>query len=504
MSFSLAPDVSRDIVVGLKSITARDANGSTTSLLPSPILTFIDSTLPYIYLPPKACQLFEDAFGLVWNETLLQYLVDDALHESLLAKNPNFTFQIGDTTDAGPTVDIVLPYASFDLIAEDPLVYDTTRYFPIQPGNETQYTLGRTFLQEAYVSDTLVTFLAYMCLSIFSRYLITNYEHSNFSVCQCRFDDAMPAALITIPPVATPSSTHVSRSVIIGASIGATSILLLIILLSTWGIRRWRPKKPINRKSDITAPLHGLEVSTAYSVHEIAHNSLFYGYRELPDSGKIELQDEKQPSGSAKEILELPPEPPPVYHELMAETVSNGPLKLEKYRSTSSTKSKTGIYVSTRILTNSRSSEGGSSTPRVETIITSSTRDDALSSNQSSRSQSPWPKPLDLDRPLPPTPISESPQVSPITPSSKRSGRRRLPIKAPPNSASTSGTFEYVSPTSSGKNSERFNSRGHSPLSESSMVLEIVIPPGDTEPNGTIYSSPTSLDGEGMIVADFF
>ena len=163
MSFSLAPDITRDIVVGLQSITAKDANGSTKSLLPSPILTFIDSTLPYIYLPAAACQLFEDAFGLVWNDTLLQYLVNDTLHESLLARNPTFTFEIGDTTNGGPTVDIVLPYASFDLIAEYPLVDDTTRYFPIQPGNETQWTLGRTFLQEAYVDNTLVAFLVHMC-----------------------------------------------------------------------------------------------------------------------------------------------------------------------------------------------------------------------------------------------------------------------------------------------------------------------------------------------------
>ena len=291
----------------------------------------------------------------------------------------------------------------------------------------------------------------------------------------------------------------------IGASIGTALFVLLIILLSTWAIRRRRASKPINQKSDITAPLQGLEVSTAFSIQEMAHNSKFYGdYRELPDSGKIELQDEQQPSGSAKEILELPPEPPPVYHELMAETVSYGPPKLQKYSSTSSTKSSTGIYVSTRILTNSRSSEGGSSTPRVETFITSSTRRDSFRSDQPSRSRSPCPKPLDLYRPLPPTPISESPQVSPITPASKRSGRRRPPIKAPPNSASTSGSFDYVSPTSSTKNARSLTSRGHSPLSETSMELEIVIPPGDTEPRGTIYSSPTSLDGEGTRVAEFF
>ncbi|KAK0513754.1 hypothetical protein JMJ35_003476 [Cladonia borealis] len=484
VSFSLAPDISRDIVVGLQSITAKDANGSTTSLLPSPILTFIDSTVPYIYLPPEACQLFENAFGLVWNKTLELYLVNDTLHDSLLAKNATFTFQIGDTTTGGPTIDIVLPYASFDLIGQYPLVDDTTRYFPLQKGNETQYTLGRTFLQEAY--------------------LITNYEHSNFSVSQCLFEDGVPLALITIPPAATTSSSHVSRGLIIGASIGATLFLLLIILLSTWAIRRRRAKKQITQKSDITAPFREGKISTAFSIQEIAHNSLFYGdYRELADSGKIELLDETRPSGSAKEISELPPEPPPVYHELMAETVSYGPLKLQKYSSTSSTKSKTGIYVSTKILTNSRSSEGGSSTPRVETIITSSTRH-SFKSDQPSRSQSPWPKPLDLDRPLPPTPISESPQVSPITPASKRSGRRRLPIKAPPNSTSTSGTFDYVSPTSTTKNAGSLSSSGRSPLSETSMELEIVIPPGYTEPRGTIYSSPTSLDGEGTMVAEFF
>jgi hypothetical protein len=131
------------------------ANGSTKSLLPSPILTFIDSTLPYIYLPPEACTLFEDEFGLVYNTTIGQYLINDTQHQSLLAKNAKFTFQIGDSTTGGPTVDIVLPYASFDLQAEYPLLYDTSRYFPLQPGNETTYLLGRTFLQEAYVSHPI-------------------------------------------------------------------------------------------------------------------------------------------------------------------------------------------------------------------------------------------------------------------------------------------------------------------------------------------------------------
>ena len=158
VSFSLAPDISRDLVVGLQSITATMANGSTKSLLPSSILTFIDSTLPYIYLPVEACTLFEEAFGLVWNSTVEQYLVNDTQHQILLAKNPNFTFRVGDSKTGGPTVDIVLPYASFDLQAEYPLLLDTSRYFPLQPGNDTTYLLGRTFLQEAYVARDMFIF----------------------------------------------------------------------------------------------------------------------------------------------------------------------------------------------------------------------------------------------------------------------------------------------------------------------------------------------------------
>lgn len=151
---SLAPDISRDLVVGLQSIKAVNGynNGSAISLLSQPILTFIDSTLPYIYLPLSACQAFERTFGLIWNDTAEMYWIDDALHQEFLSNDPNITFTIGDTeVPEGPTVDIVLPYASFDLEAKNPFVVNSTRYFPLQRAtNDSQYTLGRAFLQEAY------------------------------------------------------------------------------------------------------------------------------------------------------------------------------------------------------------------------------------------------------------------------------------------------------------------------------------------------------------------
>lgn len=153
VSISLATDISRELVVGLQSIYSTTTNGLITQqqlLLPNPIYTLIDSTLPYIYLPTEACQQFEKTIGLAWNSTAKMYWVNDTLHQSLLSENLSFTFTIRDTIAEGPTVQITLPYASLDLEVKPPFVPDTTRYFPLQQAvNESQYTLGRTFLQEA-------------------------------------------------------------------------------------------------------------------------------------------------------------------------------------------------------------------------------------------------------------------------------------------------------------------------------------------------------------------
>lgn len=153
VSIPLAQDISRDLVVGLQAITSTTVNDTITrktSLLPSPILTFIDSTIPYIYLPLEACRRFESAFGLYWNETDAMYWVNDTLHETLLSSQANVTFTIGDNTTGDSFVEIVLPYASFDLEVSYPFALETTRYFPLQQAtNESQYTLGRAFLQEA-------------------------------------------------------------------------------------------------------------------------------------------------------------------------------------------------------------------------------------------------------------------------------------------------------------------------------------------------------------------
>jgi hypothetical protein len=147
----MSPDVSRDLVIGIQSITMANSTNSQISLLPSGgIFAFVDSTLPYIWLPLDACQAFERAFGLTWNQTSEMYLVNNTLHSTLVASNATVTFTLGVGKSGGDTIEVVLPYASFDLTASPPLVQNSTRYFPLKrAANETQYTLGRAFLQEA-------------------------------------------------------------------------------------------------------------------------------------------------------------------------------------------------------------------------------------------------------------------------------------------------------------------------------------------------------------------
>ena len=147
------PDNTRDLVVGLQAITTNFSKHDNKSLLSEPIYAFIDSTLPDLYLPLETCKAFEDAFGLVWNETYQTYFVDEDLHQNLINNNISLTFTLGDSETSSPTVDVVLPYASFDLFLDYPLVPQNMsgiRYFPLlRADNDTQYTLGRAFLQEA-------------------------------------------------------------------------------------------------------------------------------------------------------------------------------------------------------------------------------------------------------------------------------------------------------------------------------------------------------------------
>ncbi|KAH7093605.1 aspartic peptidase domain-containing protein [Paraphoma chrysanthemicola] len=236
LTFIFAPDNERDLVVGVTGITAKTTTRPKIDLLEQDDLNmFIDSTIAEMWLPTKVCKAFEDAFGLKYDNKTNLYLVDDVLHQTLVAQNPSVTFTLGQKYSTDATMQITLPYAAFDLEASPPHrgLQQKSRYFPIRQGvNASQWVLGRTFLQEAY--------------------LTVDWERQNFSVSAVdwtfgRSPQIMP---IVSPAYAelqapTPKKKPLSTGAIIGAALGGGFAIALILAAIGWWFWRRRHKRKL-------------------------------------------------------------------------------------------------------------------------------------------------------------------------------------------------------------------------------------------------------------------
>ncbi|CAD0109001.1 unnamed protein product [Aureobasidium uvarum] len=225
LTMPFGADVSRDLLVGVQSIKTGNAGLSNSS---DAFYALIDSTVAYLYLPESVCTAFENAFGLVYDEYYQYYLVNDTMHTSLLALNKSVTFTLGQSTSGGQTTEITLPYAAFDLEIAFPYVANSTRYFPLKrAANDTQYTLGRTFLQEAYV--------------------VADYERRNFTVAPCVWEQNSASEIRTIfSPDSKFSfggkSSGISGGAIAGIVIGVLAIIA-ILAGALWFMRRKKQQK---------------------------------------------------------------------------------------------------------------------------------------------------------------------------------------------------------------------------------------------------------------------
>ncbi|KAK7193291.1 hypothetical protein DPSP01_013840 [Paraphaeosphaeria sporulosa] len=173
LTFPFYTDISRDLLVGVSSIRTSNTTSSSSesALLKDGIFALIDSTVPHLWLPQSVCEAFEVAFGLTWNSTSELYTLNATQHSTLSKLNPTVTFELSPELpiSGDKSISIAFPYAAFDLNVSWPYTQDTTRYFPLKrASNDTQYTLGRAFLQEAYI--------------------IADYERQNFSVWPCKWD----------------------------------------------------------------------------------------------------------------------------------------------------------------------------------------------------------------------------------------------------------------------------------------------------------------------------
>jgi len=152
--FPFATVIPGGIIVGIQAITTPSESGSSseaTSLLPSGIWAYMDATVAEIWLPQSACEMFESAFGLTYDDATDLYLVSETLHSKLKQRNPSITFTLATNLDQGETVSIKLLYNAFDLMASAPYqgLSEASYYSPLRRAmNNTQYTIGRTFFQK--------------------------------------------------------------------------------------------------------------------------------------------------------------------------------------------------------------------------------------------------------------------------------------------------------------------------------------------------------------------
>lgn len=235
LTWSFAPDNERDIVVGIVDITATSTTKSNISLLNRDSFSmYIDSTVAELWLPVEVCEAFEDAFGLQYDNLTGLYLVDDQLHDRLQAENPSVTFLLGQKYSTNATVNITLPYNAFDLQASPPYkgLTEATNYFPIRRATrENQFVLGRTFLQESY--------------------LTVDWERQNFSISACNWVLEQDKNIV---PIISPrytgeqdgqaSRSGLSTGAIIGIALGVGFALVLSVMCAfvVWYRRRRRQK----------------------------------------------------------------------------------------------------------------------------------------------------------------------------------------------------------------------------------------------------------------------
>ena len=231
MTFAFAADFSRDLTVNLHSISY-DTLGS-SPLLTESIPIFINSLVTHLWLPTEVCQRFEEVFNLTWSDSEQLYLLDDEAHRRLSSLNPTFTLTLGHEEADSDTVEIALPYGAFDLSGTAPFTDPPSRYFPLKRAERTeQYTLGRVFLQGAYI--------------------VTDYERQSFSISQALFPDASKTSNTTLVGIAPPGykepSCGLSVGVIAGIVVGSVlGVLFVAVGLFYW--QRWR-KRNVSETDD--------------------------------------------------------------------------------------------------------------------------------------------------------------------------------------------------------------------------------------------------------------
>ncbi|RDW57078.1 hypothetical protein BP6252_13893 [Coleophoma cylindrospora] len=254
---------------------------------------FIDSTVPYLYLPQVVCDQFESAFQLQYDDVNELYTINSTAQRILSTMDPSFTFTLADMT--GQTITVTLPFLAFNLTASFPLVQSETNYFPLKRAtNSTQYTLGRAFLQEAYI--------------------IADYQRSRFSISQCSWPATFTENLVAIlPPDGLNSSTNTTTTTaaaaarksaptgaIVGGVVGGVVVIIISIFIGyhlVYKPAQRRKKSPftLEEAADITEPKPELDATdqgaAKFTSTELAGNGVYSSVNHAQETCTDQLED---------------------------------------------------------------------------------------------------------------------------------------------------------------------------------------------------------------------
>jgi hypothetical protein len=267
---------------------------------PNPFLANIDSTIPFLVLPDIICAQFQEKFRLGYDSDLNLYTVNSSSHDYNTQQNATVTFKIGDSVqDSIDFASIALPYAAFDLQYGDATGEESVNYFPIKRSKDGIYTLGRAFLQEAYI--------------------VVDYERSNFTVAPAMYSNPMPAEnLVTIfnktytlggSGNVPDSSGGLGSGAIAGTVVGiVVAFAIAGVLAFCW----WRKRKTKNEAAQKASESQQFDPTLADQEIKYRRVSELTG-SDLPHSPKSPLAgyysaDHK----SVPPISEMSPDSPPV------------------------------------------------------------------------------------------------------------------------------------------------------------------------------------------------
>lgn len=311
VSFALDPD--QNPVIGLVtiSVTADPLpsnvvsvawNDASVALLGSGNagLYTIDSSTPYLWLPEEVCKQFEKALGLVYDEDLQLFTFgsNTTQHQTLQNWNLTFTFVVADSPGSLETISLTVPYDAFDLQLSYPFPglranqsSPPTNYFPLRKAaNNTQYTIGRAFLQETY--------------------LIVDYERNNFSIHQAAFStDALEKQdLVDVSrPSNSTSASDLKASLPLGKgaqiaiAIGSVFTLVCLAFCAVY-CYLWRRRRLAYGRATY------VETSQETRNHEISTGVDDLDYQRMREltpevDGRVQQPNEASTEG---EIMELP------------------------------------------------------------------------------------------------------------------------------------------------------------------------------------------------------